>query len=475
MSVETEPTAPGAATANGQSSLSLSTAAARNLATTTKSVPQMQGITTRWLLRLLPWVEASGGTYRVNRRLTYTVGDGRIDFASLGERVQIIPAELGEFPALRDFDDEEVLAALAGRFEQRQFNPGEVIAEFGHEADRVYVIAHGRVDKIGAGKYGNETLAGVLADGQYFGEQALLQPDAIWEFTAKAATACTVLSLPKQVFQEVAGQSPALTAHLTSIRERKSRPQDQHGEAEVAVAAGHVGEPDLPGTFVDYETSPREYELSVAQTVLRVHSRVADLYNKPMDQIEQQLRLTIEALRERQEAELVNNRDFGLLHNAELRQRIHTRSGAPTPDDMDELLSTVWKDPSFFLAHPRAIAAFGRECSKRGIYPASVDVGGHQIPAWRGVPLFPCSKLPVANGNTTSILLMRTGEDKQGVVGLRQTGIPDEYEPGLNVRFMNINDKGIISYLVSAYYSAAILVPDAIGVLENVELGQGAD
>jgi hypothetical protein len=40
---------------------------------------------------------------------------------------------------------------------------------------------------------------------------------------------------------------------------------------------------------------------------------------------------------------------------------------------------------------------------------------------------------------------------------------------------MNINDKGIISYLVSAYYSAAILVPDALGVLENVELGQPAD
>jgi CRP-like cAMP-binding protein len=472
LSVEAQP---GTSTTNGQSSLSLSTAAARNLATTTKSVPQMQGITTRWLLRLLPWVEASGGTYRVNRRLTYTVGDGRIDFASTGQRVQIIPAELGEFPALRGFDDEAVLATLAGRFEQRQFAPGEVIAEFGHQADRVYVIAHGRVNKIGAGKYGNETMTGVLADGQYFGEQALLQPDAIWEFTAKAATVCTVLSLPKQAFQEVVGQSPSLTSHLADVRERKSRPQDQHGEAEVTVAAGHAGEPELPGTFVDYETSPREYELSVAQTVLRVHSRVADLYNQPMDQIEQQLRLTIEALRERQEAELLNNRDFGLLHNAEPAQHLQTRSGPPTPDDMDELLATVWKDPSFFLAHPRAIAAFGRECSKHGIYPSSVDVGGHQIPAWRGVPLFPCSKIPIAEGNTSSILVMRTGEDARGVIGLRQTGIPDEYEPGLNVRFMNISDKGIISYLVSAYYSAAILVPDAIGVLENAELGQQAD
>ena len=58
--------------------LSLSTAAARNLATTTKTVPQMQGISPRWLLRALPWEEVSGGTYRVNRRLSYAVGRGRV-------------------------------------------------------------------------------------------------------------------------------------------------------------------------------------------------------------------------------------------------------------------------------------------------------------------------------------------------------------------------------------------------------------
>ncbi len=54
MSVEAEP----AMTAGGGERRGLSTAAARNPATTTKSVPRMQGITSRWLLRLLPWVEA---------------------------------------------------------------------------------------------------------------------------------------------------------------------------------------------------------------------------------------------------------------------------------------------------------------------------------------------------------------------------------------------------------------------------------
>lgn len=60
----------------GQPQMSLGTAAARNLATTTKSVPPMQGITSRWLLRILPWVQVPAGTYRVNRRLSYAVGEG---------------------------------------------------------------------------------------------------------------------------------------------------------------------------------------------------------------------------------------------------------------------------------------------------------------------------------------------------------------------------------------------------------------
>ncbi|MCK6586441.1 MAG: Crp/Fnr family transcriptional regulator, partial [Polyangiaceae bacterium] len=190
---------------------------------------------------------------------------------------------------------------------------------------------------------------------------------------------------------------------------------------------------------------------------------------------EQQLRLTIEALRERQEHEMINNKEIGLLYNADLRQRIHTRAGAPSPDDMDELLALVHKEPGFFLAHPRAIAAFGQECNRRGVYPQATDVGGHKVPAWRGVPIFPCSKIPISEARTTSIMLMRTGAENQGVVGLHQTGLPDEVQPSLNVRFMGINEKAVMQYLVSAYYSVAVLVPDALALLESVELGRTGD
>ncbi|WP_344592791.1 family 2B encapsulin nanocompartment shell protein [Actinomadura vinacea] len=456
-----------------QQQLSLGTAAARNLATTTKSVPQMQGISSRWLLKLLPWVRAAGGAYRVNRRVSYTVGDGRITFMNGGADLQVVPRELGELAPLRGFDDEPVLEALAGRFTREDYSAGEVIVAAGGPVDRVVLIAHGKAGKIGAGEYGDEAVLAVVADGGFFGDRALAHDDETWEYSVKALTACTVFTLSRDQFQQVLALSDDLRGHVEEFLRGSGRSVNPYGEAAIELASGHSGEPVLPGTFVDYELKPREYELSVAQTVLRVHSRVADLYNEPMDQVEQQLRLTIEALRERQENELINNRDFGLLHNAEPSQRIPTRSGPPTPDDMDELLTLVWKEPAFFLAHPKAIAAFGRECSRRGVYPDSVDVNGHQVPAWRGVPLFPSNKIPISRTSTSSVLLMRTGEAAQGVIGLHQTGLPDEVQPGLSVRFMGVDAQALISYLVSAYYSAAVLVPDALGVLDSVEIAHG--
>ncbi|WP_280318622.1 family 2B encapsulin nanocompartment shell protein [Nocardia wallacei] len=446
---------------------SLSTSAAHQLAHTTKSEPQMQGISSRWLTRTLPWVQVHGGIYRVNRRLTHTVGNGEVEFAVDGGQARVIPLELQELPQLRGFDDEEALGALARQFEQHDLEPGTVVAEFGNPIDQLLLIVHGKLSKLGTGEYGETTRVGILGGGSYFGEDVLTDEDAIWPVTLTTVTRTTLLALPRAAFERTRDEIPALSEQLSRFASAPARPQNNHGEANIEISSGHSGEPLLEGTFVDYDAAPREYELGLAQSVLRVHTRVADLFNEPHNQIEQQLRLTIEALHERREHDLVNNRDFGLLHNCDLKQRIYTESGAPTPDDMDELLS-MRRSTKLFLAHPKAIAAFGRECTRRGIYPDPVEIDGNRIPAWRGVPIYPCGKIPVSDKHTTSILAMRTGEKEQGVIGLHQTGIPDEYEPSLNVRFKGIDDQSIISYLVSCYYSAAVLVPDALGILDNV-------
>lgn len=243
---------------------------------------------------------------------------------------------------------------------------------------------------------------------------------------------------------------------------------------DVLVACAKRDESELPQTFVDYEDQPREYFLNAVSTVLDVHTRVSDLYSSPHDQIKEQLRLTIETIKEKQESELINNPDYGLLANVAPSQIVYPLTGAPTPDDLDELITKVWKEPAFFLTHPLAIAAFGRECTRRGVPPPTVSLFGSQFLTWRGIPLIPSDKVPVADGKT-KILLLRVGDRRQGVVGVYQPGLAGEQSPGLSVRFMGINRSAIASYLISLYCSLVVQSDDALAVLEDVEIGKFHD
>ena len=63
---------------------------------------------------------------------------------------------------------------------------------------------------------------------------------------------------------------------------------------------------------------------------------------------------------------------------------------------------------------------------------------------------------------------MRMGEAEQGMVGLRPAKVDDEIEPGLAVRNMGVDRRGVTSYLMTAYFNAAVLVEDAVAVLQNV-------
>jgi hypothetical protein len=243
------------------------------------------------------------------------------------------------------------------------------------------------------------------------------------------------------------------------------------------------GNPEIPQGYIGYETSPREYRLGSVSTILNVDTKIEDTLSSPYNQTAEQLELAIESLKERQESQIINNTEYGLLHAATKTQRITPRTdGRPTPDDLDELITKVWKQPSFFLAHPRAIAAFAREATRRGVPPVTVCLNGGTFITWRGIPLLPTDKLfvdgvknPKGKGGKTNILLVRTGEAQRGVIGLFQTGLVGEQSRGLSVRFRGVNDAGIASYLLNLYCSAAVLADDALAVLEDVEVGEYYD
>ncbi|GAU70395.1 putative nucleotide-binding protein [Streptomyces sp. NBRC 110611] len=454
--------------------LSLSPDAARQLATTTKTSPQMRGITPRYLLRALPWVDVEAGVFRVNRRRTYVLGDDRISTHSDGGSHQVIPGDLRELPYLRQVDD-ALLTELAGAFTEVRFEAGQMLAQDGDAHHQLWVIVQGRAEKRVSGRYGEDGVLEVIGDGQFFDLDAWTRAEPI-PYRVRALTPGVALCVERGVLDGLRDRDATLRGAMDAYLAGDAALAGS--EFPVDLATGHVGEPDLPGTFVDYEATPREYHMNLAQTVLRVHTRVSDLYNGPIDQVRAQATLTAQALRERQEASLLNHPEFGLFNNVAPGQRVQARTGSPTPDDLDELLTRVWKQPGFFLAHPRAIAAFGRECTRRGVPPVIDTRFGSPLLSWRGVPLLPSDKVRFSEGSgvgTTEILLMRVGEAEQGVVGLRPAKIEDEMEPGLSMRNMGMDQKGITSFLMTAYFNAAVLVEDAVAVLQNVEVNNYHD
>ncbi|MDF2905140.1 MAG: hypothetical protein K0R34_461 [Herbinix sp.] len=64
------------------------------------------------------------------------------------------------------------------------------------------------------------------------------------------------------------------------------------------VTADNLQERELPETFTDYEDVPKDYTLCAVKTLLKMNSHVTDIFNSPLDQKDQEMRLTIEAMKE---------------------------------------------------------------------------------------------------------------------------------------------------------------------------------
>jgi CRP-like cAMP-binding protein len=454
---------------------------ARNLATATVTAPQNAEATPRWLLRLLPWVDVNGGVYRVNRRDPVVPRASRISTHLDGDAPRVKPGNLQNIPLFHGLSH-DALEGIAGQLTPEQFAAGAVIANEGDSYQKLIIIATGKIELSINGPHGDKLSQGLLGAGSFFSEEALVNDG--WRSPAiRALTPTRALTLERGRFDEVANRIPGFRdalAKLAEDRKAAAALAEESGERKIDLLTTHGGEPLLPATFVDYEEDPREYHLSQIQTILNTHTRVTDLYSNKIDQLREQIRITVTAVREREEWEIINNPHFGLLHEAPPSQTIPTRSGPPTPDDLDELLTLVWKKPAFFLAHPKAIAAFGREATRRGVPPPTVNIFGSPFITWRGIPLVPSDKLQIngksdvgASGlGSTSILLLRVGEAEQGVVGLHKVGVTGEVEPGLSVRYMGTDAHSIASHLVTRYFSAAVLTGDAIARLDNVLVGR---
>lgn len=448
-------------------------------ASITNSPLMAAGITPQWLLKMLPWLEIKAEVYRVLCQKIALPDIPKMQLPVKELNNDIKDHHLKELPFFQGLEP-TIIDELAQQFTLEEYDANQYIIREGEKGDKFYILLKGEAEAYKTESHINRVHLAVYEAGDVFGEIALLK--GIQRIaTIKTLTDCQVLSLNADSFAEMVERVPLIKENTLEMMNRRiALKEEGHRSGE---ESNHLEEKkDLTETSVEYKGEPREYPLNIIRRVLHINTQVTHGRQEPHKALNQQLRLTVEAMKERQEWEIINNSQYGLLNQIAPSQQIQTRFGPPSPDDLDELISKVWKEPAFFLAHPKAIAAFGRECTRCGISPVTVKLHGSSFMTWRGIPLVPCDKLLI-NGTThteqlygtTNLLLLRVGEERQGVIGLLQTGIENEESPGLSVRCMGVDARSTASYLVTMYFNTVVLTADAIGVLKDVKISSGCE
>ncbi len=134
----------------------------------------------------------------------------------------------------------------------------------------------------------------LLTEGEFFGETDLVS-DKPSDMTVRTITPCVLLTLSRKDLDAVLAEIPNLNEEFTkAIVEHMALRStvNRYGERNIDLVSGFAENVEIPETLSIYSEHPREYSLSAVQTVVRVHTRVSDLYNGPYDQLEEQVRLT---------------------------------------------------------------------------------------------------------------------------------------------------------------------------------------
>ena len=265
---------------------SVTTAVARNLTTTTKTNPKMMSITPRWLLSQLPWVQVTGGTYRVNRTKVELARAERIEVDFTGGNATFQPEALRSVPLFSRLTD-EIVTRIAGSFRTEEVSLGNDLVVEGKERNKFFIIAQGQVEVLSKGAHGSDLRLALLTEGEFFGESDLVS-ETPSEVTVRTITPCIFLTLSRKRVEEALARKPGLAPEFRKIIAEHLEllsTVNKYGEKNIDLVSGFAENVEIPETFVDYSPTPREYSLAAIQTVVRVHTRVSDLYNGPHDQL----------------------------------------------------------------------------------------------------------------------------------------------------------------------------------------------
>ena len=236
---------------------SVTTATARRLATTTKTAPQMGSITPRLLLKLLPWVQVSGGTFRVNRTKVELRKSERLPIQYLNGEPSFSAKSLKAIPLFSDFED-EMVNRLARSFETKEVEIGQLFVEEGKDKQKFFIVASGQAEVISRGPHGEELRIALLGDGEYFGETDLLD-DAESTVSVRAVTPTIFLGLKLKDLEKFIKEVPDFREKFNKAVDKQLRLKatvNDHGEKHIDLVSGHEEVNIIPETYIDYEENP---------------------------------------------------------------------------------------------------------------------------------------------------------------------------------------------------------------------------
>ncbi len=201
---------------------------------------------------------------------------------TLPMRRQILKA-LPFFQALREQD----IARIEGSFREQGFQAQEIVLKAGQQADRLWVVARGKLVLLRPMPSGKEVLLEVLSRGDFFGSLLPSTPAPSLD-VVRAQTAGCLLTVSARQFQQILESHPkAALAVLEIVGERLRRAQEviQHlsaSPAEVRIAhallrlAEKIGTPGAGGILIQVPLSREDLAAmtgTTPETVSRVLSR----------------------------------------------------------------------------------------------------------------------------------------------------------------------------------------------------------
>ncbi|MCI0447223.1 cyclic nucleotide-binding domain-containing protein, partial [bacterium] len=125
---------------------------------------------------------------------------------------QVQASRLKHYPIFQNVD-QKLLEEIASLFVTESYPADRVVVREGTPGNRFYLIAHGQVSVVKKGADGKPKTVGVLEDGDYFGEIALIK-NIPRSATIRTLTPCVMLSLHRDIFQNLLDRASDLREKL---------------------------------------------------------------------------------------------------------------------------------------------------------------------------------------------------------------------------------------------------------------------